>query len=89
MKLETLLIEFYDLKKEFERGKNLKLYCEQKNISYTSTSRILNKKTNQIALRSIYNILGLTPELNMSQVVLEMTIGDILCVMNEIQENRL
>ena len=37
MKLETLLIEFYDLKKEFERGKNLKLYCEQKNISYTST----------------------------------------------------
>ncbi len=89
MKLETLLIEFYDLKKEFERGKNLKLYCEQKNISYTSTSRILNKKTNRIALRSIYNILGLTPELNMSQVVLEMTIGDILCVMNEIQENRL
>ncbi len=89
MKLETLLIEFYDLKKEFERGKNLKLYCEQKKISYTSTSRILNKKTNRIALRSIYNILGLTPELNMSQVVLEMTIGDILCVMNEIQENRL
>ena len=89
MKLETLLIEFYDLKKEFERGKNLKLYCEQKNISYTSTSRILNKKTNQIALRSIYNILGLTPELNMSQVVLSMIIGDILCVIDEIQENRL
>ena len=89
MKLQTLLTEFYYLKRDFGKGKNLKLYCEQKNISYTSTSRILNKQTNRIVLRSIYNILGLTPERNISQVVLSMTIGDILCVIDEIEQNRL
>ena len=89
MKLQTLLTEFYNLKRDFEKGKNLKLYCEQKNISYTSTSRILNKQTKRIVLRSIYNILGLTPERNISQVVLSMIIGDILCVIDEIEQNRL
>lgn len=78
MKLEIIIGELKDLKKHFENGANLKNYCEYKNISYTSTSRLLNKKLENMNLRTAYKILGLTPERNISQGVLSTKIQDLL-----------
>jgi len=77
MLLETIINELKYLKKSFEKGKSLKLYCEQKNISYTSTSRILKRGIETMQLITAYNILGLTPERNISQVVLDLKIQDL------------
>lgn len=77
MKLETIINELKDLKKHFEKGANLKNYCEYKNISYTSTSRILKRGIETMELRTAYKILGLTHERNISQVVLSLKIQDL------------
>jgi Sec7-like guanine-nucleotide exchange factor len=77
MKLELIVEELKDLNYHFKRGANLKNYCEYKNISYTSTSRILKKGIDSMTLRTAYNILGLTPERNISQVILSKKIKDL------------
>lgn len=78
MKLEIIIKQLKDLKKSFENGKSLKLYCESKKISYTSTSRILKRGIKTMELRTAYNILGLTPERNISQGVLSTKIDYLL-----------
>lgn len=77
MKLEIIINELKDLKKSFKNGAILKNYCEEKKISYTSTSRILKRGIQTMELRTAYNILGLTPERNISQVVLSLKIKDL------------
>lgn len=78
MKLDLIVRQLKDLKKHFEKGANLKNYCECKNISYTSTLRLLNKYIEKMQLRTAYNILGLTPERNIPQGVLSTKIQDLL-----------
>ena len=78
MKLEIIIQNLQDLKKSFLQGKSLKLYCESKKISYTSTSRILKRGIETMELRTAYNILGLTPERNITQGVLSTKIQDLL-----------
>lgn len=87
MKLESIINELKDLKKHFEKGANLKNYCEYKNLSYTSTSRLLNKNLENMNLRTAYKILGLTPERNISQGVLSTKIKDLLEIKKVFEEN--
>ncbi len=78
MELEIIIEELEDLKKFLGKGNYLNFYCEQKNISHTSTSRILKRGVKTMQLRTAYNILGLTPERNISQGVLSTKIQDLL-----------
>ena len=89
MKLETIIEELKDLKRHFEKGANLKNYCEYKNISYTSTSRILKRGIETMELRTAYNILGLTPERNISQVVLNLKIQDLQQIKKDFENGNL
>lgn len=77
MKLETIIKDLEELKKGFGNGVCLKNYCNKQNISYTSTSRILKRGVKSMELRTAYNILGLTPERNISQVVLGLKINEL------------
>ena len=77
MKLETIIKDLEELKKGFSNGVCLKNYCTKQNISYTSTSRILKRGVKSMELRTAYNILGLTPERNISQVVLGLKINEL------------
>lgn len=73
MKLEYIKKELISLKTElYHKRVVLKNYCERKNLSYTSTSRILKKGIDSMNLRTAYNILGLTPERNLSAVILDL-----------------
>lgn len=84
MNIELIISELKDLKLHFYRGAVLKNYCEYKKLSYTSTSRILKKGIENMTLRSAYNILGLTPEPNISQVLLSLKIKDIFYIKSNI-----
>lgn len=77
MKIEILEKELNDFKKHFKKGGNLKNYCNAKNISYTFTCRLLNKDFYEMELLSAYKFLGLTPERNLSQVVLNTKIKNL------------
>ena len=77
MKLETIIKDLEELKKGFGVVVCLKNYCNKQNISYTSTSRILKRGVKSMELRTAYNILGLTPERNISQVVLGLKINEL------------
>lgn len=88
MKLEAIINEIQDLKRHFEKGATLKNYCEYKKLSYTSTSRILKKGVYEMKLRTAFNILGLTPERNMSQVVLETKIKDLIQIKKYFVEHK-
>lgn len=89
MKLEIIINELKDLKKHFEKGANLKNYCEYKKISYTSTSRILKRGIETMELRTAYSILGLTPERNTSQVVLNLKIQDLQQIKKDFENGNL
>lgn len=89
MKLEIIIEELKDLKRHFANGANLKNYCEYKKISYTSTSRILKRGIETMELRTAYNILGLTPERNISQVVLNLKIQDLQQIKKDFENGNL
>ena len=79
MDIEHIIFELKSLKRELYYKKiSLKNYCCRKNISYTSTSRILKKNIFDMKLRTSYKILGLTPERNIPQVLLDLTLQSIL-----------
>lgn len=78
MKIEIIRKELLSLKTElYFKRIILKNYCIRKNISYTSTSRILKKGIDSMTLRTAYSILGLTPERNISPVVLDLKFKDL------------
>lgn len=78
MTIELIIDKLTCLKKElYYKRIVLKNYCERKEISYTSTSRILKKGYMHMTLRTAYNILGLTPDDNISQVVLALKFKDL------------
>jgi hypothetical protein len=66
----------------------LKDYCSIHKLSYTSTSRILSRDFMCMTLRTAYNILGLTPERNLSQFTLNCKLKDLLSI-KEAFENKL
>lgn len=77
MKIEILEKEINELKIFFFRGGCLKYYCNAKNISYTSTCRLLKKDFCEMELLSAYKILGLQPERNFPLGVLTTKIKDL------------
>jgi hypothetical protein len=79
MELELIIKKLTILIKElYYKRIILKDYCEINNLSYTSTSRILKRGVLKMNLRTAYNILGLSPERNISPAVLEISINDLL-----------
>lgn len=78
MKITQIVKELKALKKSFKDGKSLKLYCEQNNLSYTNTSRILNKDELKIYLSTAYHLLALTPERNIPDSVLYTSLKDLI-----------
>ena len=86
MKLENIINELRILRLSYRRGHvNLNNYCNKRNLSYTSTSRILNKSHDEMTLSTAYNILGLTPERNISQVILRLKIKDIKLIKSDFE----
>jgi len=87
MKLEYIILELQSLKRELYYKKIvLKNYCIKKHISYTSTSRILKRGIDFMTLRSAYKILGLTPERNIPQVLLDLNIKALLAIKSSFEK---
>lgn len=88
MKLENIINELRLLRFNYRSGSvNLNNYCDKKNLSYTSTSRILNKCHTEMTLQTAYNILGLTAERNISQVILRLKIKDIKSIKSDFEND--
>ena len=79
MEIELIIDCLVSLKRElYYKRIILKNYCNKRNLSYTSTSRILTKGHMHMTLRTAYRILGLTPERNISQGALNLKLKDLL-----------
>lgn len=78
MKISEIAKQIKDLKKSFKNGKSLKLYCEEKKLSYINTSRILKNDNSRFYLSTAYHLLGLTPQRNIPDSVLYTSMKDLI-----------
>lgn len=78
MKISQIVSRLEDLKKSFKNGKSLKLYCEEKNLSYTNTSRLLRNDKYNYYLVTACKLLGLSPEHNIPNSVLYTELSNLI-----------